>query len=167
MKNIILTLLFLLFSINLYADNPSFVLTDSQGNKLHVQDTKNGLIFQEHKNGIFLTMFGHNCPPCMEEIPEFIELTKKYGDKLTIISIEVQGYNSSQVEAFRKANGINYTLLSGNDNINFVRHIVQRAGWKGVIPYLIAIDKNGDVQVVQAGLFKKSSLEDLVKTLNK
>ncbi len=166
MKNIILTVL-LLLSINLYADNPSFVLTDSQGNQLHVQDTKDGLVFQEHKNGVLLTMFGHNCPPCKEEIPEFIELTKKYGDRLTIISIEVQGYKSEQVEAFRKSNGINYTLLSGDDNINFVKHIVQRSGWKGAIPFLIAIDKNGDVKVVQAGLIKKSSLEDLVKTLNK
>ncbi len=166
MKNIILTILFL-FSINLYADNPSFVLTDSQGNKIHVQDTKNGLIFQEHKNGVLLTMFGHNCPPCREEIAEFIELTKKYGDKLTIISIEVQGYKSEQVEAFRKSNGINYTLLSGDDNINFVRHIVQRSGWNGAIPFLIAIDNKGEVQVVQAGLIKKDSLEDLIKTLNK
>ena len=167
MKNIILTLL-LLFSINLYAeDNPSFILTDSQGNQLHVRDTKNGLIFKEHKNAVLLTMFGHNCPPCIEEIPEFIELTNKYGNKLSIISMEVQGYNSEQVEAFRKANGINYTLLSGNDNIDFVRHIVQRSGWKGAIPFMIAIDKYGEVQVVQAGLFKKSSLEDLIKILNK
>jgi len=166
MKNIILALLFI-FSINLYADNPSFTLTDSQGNQLHVQDTKDGLIINEHKNAILLTMFGHNCPPCREEIPQFIELTKKYGDKLTIISIEVQGYNSNQVEAFRRANGINYTLLSGEDNRDFVIHIIQRSGWKGAIPFLIAIDKRGEVQVVQAGLIKKSSLEDLVKILNK
>ena len=101
MKNIILALLFI-FSINLYADNPSFTLTDSQGNQLHVQDTKDGLIINEHKNAILLTMFGHNCPPCREEIPQFIELTKKYGDRLNIISIEVQGYDSNQVEAFRR-----------------------------------------------------------------
>ncbi len=165
MKNIILTIL-LLVSVNLYADNPSFVLTDSQGNKLHVQDTKDGLVFEEHKNAVLLTMFGHNCPPCREEIPEFIELTKKYGDKLTIISIEVQGYKSNQVEDFRKSNGINYTLLSGDDNYNFVKHIVQRSGWRGAIPFMIAIDKKSNVKVVQAGLIKKSSLEDLIKTLN-
>ncbi len=165
MKHIILTIAFI-FSVNLYADSPSFTLTDSKGNKLHVKDTEKGLIFKEHKKAVLLTMFGHNCPPCREEIPQFIELTKKYGDKLKIVSIEVQGYKSRDLENFKKYNRINYTLLSGEDNIDFLRHIIQRSGWQGRIPFMIAIDKNGEVQVIQAGLLKKSSLENLIKTLN-
>jgi thiol-disulfide isomerase/thioredoxin len=125
------------------------------------------LVFEEHKNGVLLLMFGHNCPPCKEEIPQFIELSKKFGDKLTIIALEVQGYKTADVKRFKEQNKINYTLISGDDNYNFLKHIVQRAGWKGRIPFLIAIDKHGAVQFMQAGLIKKEYLEELIEKLNK
>ncbi len=169
MKNIILTVL-LTLSTALYADSKemsSFTLTNTKGEQIHVSDIKEGLLFKEHQNAVFLLMFGHNCPPCKEEIPNFIELTKKYKDKLTVIGVEVQGYKSEQLKAFKTENGINYNLVSGEENYDFVKHIVQRAGWKGAIPFLIAIDKNGAVQLVQAGLIKKESLEGLVEKLNK
>ncbi len=169
MKNIILALL-LTLSTALYAGDEemsSFTLTNTQDEQIHVSDIKEGLLFKEHKNAVFLLMFGHNCPPCKEEIPNFIELTKKYKNKLTVIAVEVQGYNNEQLKAFKKEHGINYDLIAGEDNYDFVKHIVQRAGWKGAIPFLIAIDKNGTVQFVQAGLLEKESLEELIEKLNK
>jgi len=168
-KNIILTVL-LTLSTTLYAsseDTSTFTLTNTEGQQIHVSDIKEGLLFKEHKNALFLIMFGHNCPPCKEEIPELIELTKKYKDKLTIVAVEVQGYKTEQVKVFKEKYGINYNLVSGDDNYDFVKHIVQRAGWKGAIPFLVAIDKNGAVQAIQAGPIKKESLEELIEKLNK
>jgi peroxiredoxin len=169
MKKIVLTFL-LIISTTLYANSEelsTFTLTNTEGEQINITDIKEGFIFKEHKNAVFLLMFGHNCPPCKEEIPNFIELTKKYKDKLTIIGVEVQGYKSEELKKFRTKEGINYNLVSGEDNYDFVKHIVQRAGWKGAIPFLIAIDKNGAVQLVQPGLIKKASLEELIEKLNK
>jgi len=168
-KNIILTVL-LILSTTLYANSEelsTFTLTNTEGEQIHIQDIKEGLLFKEHRNAVFLLMFGHNCPPCKEEIPNFIELTAKYKDKLTVIAVEVQGYTTEQIRAFKQQYGINYSLVSGKENYDFVKHIVQRAGWKGAIPFLIAIDKYGAVQVIQAGLIKKESLEELVWKLNR
>jgi thiol-disulfide isomerase/thioredoxin len=173
-KNIILTILITLSSV-LYAESqntdnqskPSFTLTTTDGKEIHVDDIKEGLLFKEHQNAVFLLMFGHNCPPCKEEIPNFIELTEKYKDKLTIVAVEVQGYSNEKLKEFKEDNSINYNLVSGKDNYDFVKHIVQRAGWQGAIPFLIAIDKHGVVQALQAGLIKKESLEELVGKLNK
>jgi len=43
-----------------------------------------------------------------------------------------------------------------------VGHVAQRAGWKGMIPFLIAIDKRGEVQMIHAGPIKASKLESLI-----
>jgi len=87
-------------------------------------------------------------------------------NRLAIVAIEVQGYKTAQLAEFKKTEGINYTLVSGQDNQDFVQHIFQRAGWKGQIPFLVAIDKNGEVQDIKAGMLGKETLEKLVTILN-
>jgi len=168
MKNIIFSFL-LMFSINLLAseETPSFVLQDIDGKSIEVLDVKEGLKFIGHEHAVFLIMFGHNCPPCKIEIPTLKYLAQNYKDKLSIIAVEVQGYNSDELKKFRDEYGINYTIISGKENSNFVGHVAQRAGWKGMIPLLIAIDKKGEVQYLHAGPIKASKLESLIPQLNK
>ena len=168
MKNIIFAFL-LAFSVNLFAteENPSFILHDIDGKSVEVIDIKEGLKFVGHERPVFLVMFGHRCPPCKIEIPILIDLAKRYKDKLSIIAVEVQGYSSDEIKRFRKEYGINYTLISGRENSNFVAHVAQRAGWKGAIPLLIAIDKKGEVQYLHAGPISASKLESLISELNK
>jgi len=167
MKNIIFTLL-LTLSINIFAQDElsTFKLHDIDGNGVEVIDIEKGLIFKGHKNAVFLIMFGHKCPPCIEEIPTLIDLTNRYKDRLTIVALEVQGYSSEEIKGFRKEYGINYTLISGKENSNFVGHIAQRAGWKGAIPMLIAIDKKGEVQLIHEGAIKSSKIDELINKLN-
>jgi thiol-disulfide isomerase/thioredoxin len=112
-------------------------------------------------------MFGHSCPPCIAEIPTLIDLAERYKGKLSIIAVEVQGFSSDQLKKFRDNYGINYTLISGKENSNFVAHVAQRAGWKGMIPLLIAIDKKGEVQFLHTGPVGSSKLESLISELNK
>jgi thiol-disulfide isomerase/thioredoxin len=168
MKNIIFAFL-LMFSINLLAseESPSFTLYDIDGKSIEVLDIKEGLKFVGHDNAVFLIMFGHNCPPCKVEIPILKYLAQNYKGKLSIIALEVQGYSSDELKKFRDEYEINYTLISGKENSNFVGHVAQRAGWKGAIPLLIAIDKKGEVQYLHAGPIKTSKLESLITQLNK
>ena len=79
MKKLIFAILFAL-SINTVAsaDTIKFKLTDTDGKSINITESKDGLIFEEHKGkAIFLVIFGHNCPPCKAEIPEFIKLTQE------------------------------------------------------------------------------------------
>jgi len=169
MKKILFAILLtLITALNADSTRPNFTITDTANNPIHITDLKEGLLFEEYKGkAVLLIMFGHNCPPCREEIPELIELFKKNSDKLAIVAIEVQGYKTAQLAEFKKIEGINYTLVSGEDNQDFVQHIFQRAGWQGQIPFLVTIDKNGEVQGTKSGMLGKETLEGFVTSLNR
>ncbi len=143
-------------------------MTDITGKTYNVTGTKQGLKIEGLEGKvIFLEFFGHNCPPCLASIPHLIDLQKKHKDKLAVISIEVQGYNQKQITKFAKEKGMNYIVVSEETAQQLVSYIQQRAQWRGSIPFLVAMDTNGDVQFVQAGMLPESSLEELFTQLSK
>ena len=165
MKKIIWAIL-LTLTVALQAEVEKFTLTDTEGKQFNITESKDGLIFEEHKGkAIFLIIFGHNCPPCKAEIPEFVELTEKYKDKLQIIAIEAQRYSVTQLKAFKEDKGINYSLVTGKEHENFVGYIADKAQWKGAIPFMIAIDKNGAVDSMEQGFIPEKTLEELIEKL--
>ncbi len=174
MKKILLSILLTLGITLTFADilpeteTQTFTLTTTDGQQIHISHTEGGLNFPEYQGkAIFLVLFGHMCPPCNKEIPEFIKLTEKYKDKLAVVAIEAQRYSMENLKAFKTKKNINYTLIPGKDNDEFVGYIAQRAGWSGQIPYLIALDKNGDVQNMMSGFVSKENLEELILKLTK
>lgn len=162
-----------LSSTALFADEnttPTYTLTTTDNQIIHVSETKEGLDFKEFQGkAVLLTLFGHRCPPCMREIPKLIELTKKHPTDLAIVAIESQDYPTREVIEFKKEHGMNYNVVAGIDHNEFISYIAGRAGYTSGIPLplLIAIDKNGEVQGVQAGELSEDELEFLVQELNK
>jgi thiol-disulfide isomerase/thioredoxin len=143
-------------------------ITDINGKSYTVKGTKEGLkISGMEGKVVFLEFFGHKCPPCLASIPHMIDMQKKHKGKLVIIAVEVQGLNEAQLKSFVKSKGINYTVISGEKEHLFVSYISQRAQWSGSIPFLLALDKKGDVQFIQAGMLPEESLEALFQQLNK
>jgi len=168
--SILLTLGFTLSFADVLPDTSAetFTLTDTDGQQIHISHTDAGLNFQEHQGkAVFLVLFGHMCPPCNAEIPEFIELTEKYKDKLAIVALEAQRYNMENLRAFKEKKGVNYSMVPGKENDEFIGYIAQRAGWSGQIPFLIALDKYGEVQDMKAGFVSKEELEELILKLTK
>jgi len=167
MKKVILTIL-LTLTIALQAEVEKFTITDTEGKQFNITESKDGLIFEEYKGkAIFLIIFGHNCPPCKAEIPEFVELAEKYKDKLQIIAIEQQKYSVEQLKIFKQENGINYSLIAGKDYNDFIGYIADKAQWRGAIPFMIALDKNGAVNLIKQGFIPKNTLEELIEKLTK
>ncbi len=168
MKKLLLIITLLLTTT--YANEPiSFTLTTINDKKLTVSETKEGLDFHEFKGkAILLTLFGHRCPPCLKEIPELIELTNEHKNDLEIVAIEAQLYPKESVKEFVAQHKMNYNVIAGYDHNDFVTYIANRAGYSNGIPLplLIAINKDGEVESVQAGLIGKSELEQLIKDLN-
>jgi len=173
MKKLILTIALTFLSLTaLYADTPQpiiYSLTTTEGESITVSETKEGLDFKEFKGkAVLLALFGHRCPPCIREIPEFIELTKKHKGDLAIVAIESQEYPADEVKAFKKRHEMNYNVVAGINHNDFITYIATRAGYNSSIPLplLIAVDKDGKVQNVQVGQLSQDELESLVKELN-
>ena len=165
----IFALTFLLFSLfsSLQAESaPTMSMTDINGKTYQITGTDQGLKIKGLEGKIiFLEFFGHKCPPCLKSIPHLSKLQTKYKDKLAIIAIEVQGYNNPQLTKFAKEKGMNYTTVTQENAGNLVEYISQRAQWQGSIPFTVALDPEGVVQFVQAGMLPESSLEELIKQL--
>lgn len=150
------------------AAEDKLTLTTTDGKTLHMTGTTTGLVFDEYKGKIvFLEFFGHRCPPCLRSISHYKKLQEKYKDKLAIIAVEVQGMDEAQLKDFVKEKGINYVTVTQEKAGDLVPYISTRAQWQGSIPFLVILDKKGDVQLVQAGMLPEKSLEDAINQLSK
>ena len=174
MNKILLTLLLTLSTFLQAADTPSFTLTTIDDktitvNQLKISETATGLEFKEFKGkAIILTLWGHRCPPCIKEIPEFIKLTDKHKDDLEIVAIEAQRYPTKDVKEFAELYDMNYNVVAGIEHNDFIDYIATMAGYsRGIpLPLLIAINKHGEVAQVRAGMVREDELEMLVEDLN-
>ncbi len=174
MKKLLLTLILTFTTFVQAKDAPSFTLTTIDDkkitiNELNVSETETGLEFKEFKGkAILLTLWGHRCPPCLKEIPEFISLTNKHKDDLEIVAIESQRYPSDKVKEFVSDHKMNYNVVAGIEHNDFIDYIAKMAGYsRGIpLPLLIAINKHGEVEQVRAGLVREDELEMLIEDLN-
>jgi len=164
-----LTLITSLSTLNAEEIAPTFTLTTIDNKTINITETKEGLDFKEFKGkAVLIALFGHRCPPCLKEIPEFIKLTNKHKEDLAIVALEAQNYPSDAVKKFSTEHEMNYNVIAGINHNGFISYIAQRAGYNNGIPLplLISIDKYGEVQGVQAGQLREDELEFLVKDLN-
>ena len=147
----------------------NFKIQTIDNKTLEVTEAKNGLAFKDFKGKVVLLEFwGTHCPPCLMSIPHYKKLTKEYKDKLAMVAIEVQMTPREQLKKFIEAQGINYYIATQEDNLNFVRYVAQRAGWRGAIPYLIALDTKGNVIDIKRGFASEEYVRGIIEyALNK
>ena len=173
MNKIILTLTLLATLNLLQAKEPiapqTFTLVTTDEQNISIIETQEGFDFPQFKGkAIFIALFGHRCPPCLKEIPEFIELTNKHKDDLAIVAIEVQGYPADKVKEFAEIHKMNYNVVPGVNHRDFISYLADRAGLPNGIrlPFLIAINKDGEVEGTQEGRLRQDELEFMVEELN-
>jgi len=175
MKKLILALAFMATLNLLHAEEvlspKTFILTTTAEQNITIIETKEGFDFPEFKGkAVLIALFGHRCPPCIKEIPEFIELTNKHKDKndLAIIAIEVQNYPAEDVKEFVKDHEMNYNVIAGVNHHNFISYLANRAGFPNGIrlPFLVAINKDGEVEGTQEGKLGQQELEFIIEDLN-
>lgn len=99
------------------------------------------------------------CTPCREEIPEFIEAQKKYGDQgLMFVGIAIDQVD--KVKMFNKEFGINYPVLVGNMN---TWSLLEAAGNRhSALPYTVVINRSGELVENYLGRVNLKKLEKLV-----
>ncbi|MFA6465548.1 MAG: TlpA disulfide reductase family protein [Desulfurivibrionaceae bacterium] len=107
---------------------------------------------------ILINFFATWCPPCRQEIPDFIKVQKEYGPKgFTIIGFSVDEGGAALVDKFTQKMQINYPVLMSNPKI------ARDFGGILGIPTSFLVNKEGNVVKRYDGYLDHQTL---VKDLN-
>ncbi len=102
------------------------------------------------------------CPPCREEIPQFIKVQEKYRNRgLVFVGVAVD--KKDAVRAYADEIGINYpVLLGGLEAIELSRKAGNRAG---ALPFTLIIDRTGKIIATELGGLTQAKLEPIIGPL--
>ena len=134
---------------------PSFVLTDVvSGDDVSSK--------QFAGKALLVTFFATWCPPCMQEVPDLIDLQQKYSSKgFSVLALSVDQGGVKVVKKLVEKRSINYPVLmaDGSTASNF-------GGVVG-IPTSFLVNKKGQVVKKYPGYVPHTVLErDILKIMN-
>lgn len=136
----------------IYKQAPEFTLLDIDGNKVSLSDFKGKVVI--------LDFWATWCPPCIAEIPHFIELYDEYKNRgLEVIGISVDWNGQRVVPSFAEERGMNYILLLGDDEVTDL--------YGGIIsiPTTFILDREGGIRKRYMGYRDKEVFERDIKEL--
>lgn len=111
---------------------------------------------------VVLNFWAPWCPPCREEIPDFIKLQDKYRER-GLVFIGVALDEKIKVQAFADEIGINYPILLGEmEAVDLAKKIGNRLGG---LPFTVVIDRDGRIVASAVGGLSLERLEKIVLPL--
>lgn len=133
---------------------PEFVMMDIEGNIRNIKDWDGQIVL--------LNFWATWCPPCLEEIPGFIEVQQELENRgFQIIGVAVD--NEENVREFANEMEMNYPILAGEME---AIELSQKYGNSiGALPFSAIIDKNGKVTHTIMGELNKDRLISILKQL--
>jgi peroxiredoxin len=129
---------------------PAFSLPDLSGHTVSLSDFGGKVVI--------LDFWATWCPPCKREIPDFISLQNEYGPKgLQVVGVALD--EADKVRAFAKANGMNYPVAIGNDNV--------AAAYGGIsgIPTTYVLNRQGRIVARFEGYRPRDVFEQEIRKL--
>lgn len=130
---------------------PPFLVNDLDGNAVSTADWGGKIVV--------LNFWATWCPPCREEIPELIELSNRYKDRLIIIGVSMDDSAPEEVKQFAKSMGMNYPIVMGS------REIASEYGGVPALPTSFVINKDGRIVQKHVGLFPTEVYEGEIRAL--
>ena len=102
------------------------------------------------------------CPPCRQEIPDFIQLQKQYGTQgLQFVGIAID--EKAKIQSFVDEVGINYPILVGD--LEAVALSQASGNRMGGLPYTVIIDQQGKIIATEIGGLTKAKLTAIITPL--
>ena len=133
---------------------PNFVLKTGDGKTYELVQSKGKVVI--------VNFWATWCGPCRKEIPDFIELYKKYKDQgVEIVGVALDKDGWEKVNPFVKQNNINYPVVLDNGTVAATFGKIQ------FIPTTFIIDPNGNIVDEHTGVMTKAMLEAKIKPLLK
>jgi peroxiredoxin len=133
---------------------PHFSLPDLGGETRHVSDWDGDVVL--------VNFWATWCPPCLKEMPAFVEMQEAYGDQgLTILAVAID--DEEAVREFAETHGLNFPVLLGeSDGMGITRDYGNRMG---ALPYSALLDREGRIRFIQAGELHKDVFERELRPL--
>ena len=105
---------------------------------------------------LLITLWATWCPPCLTEIPTFIDLQERYGERgLTVVAIAFESVDDpterrEMLQEFASEQKINYLVLDGGPPAEFETALPMLKGVRG-FPVEILVDRSGRVVEARNG----------------
>jgi len=129
-----------------------FTLQDMDGKNVNLSDFKGDVVI--------LNFFATWCPPCKQEVPDFVELQNKYSaEGFSVIGISL--VSAEDTKAFAKKMSVNYPMLIDDTVISAVYGPVRS------IPTTYILDRDHKIVKVYIGSKSKAVFENDIKALLK
>jgi thiol-disulfide isomerase/thioredoxin len=133
---------------------PEFAMTDLNGEIRNINEWDGQIIL--------LNFWATWCPPCLSEIPGFMELQTQYGEQgFQVIGIAVD--DEEAVRQYVSESKMNYPVIAAEFE---ALELSSRYGNRmGAVPYSVIINRNGEISDRITGELHKNEAEALLKKL--
>ncbi|MES2181564.1 MAG: TlpA disulfide reductase family protein [Pseudomonadota bacterium] len=111
---------------------------------------------------IVLNFWATWCPPCREEMPELSQLHKDYQNK-NVVVLGVAIDEQTLVKEFTQSTPVSYPLFAAEEEGMSLGSVLGNN--KGVLPYTVIIDTQGNVVKTYFGRINKTLLETTLDSL--
>ncbi|MCP5142285.1 MAG: TlpA family protein disulfide reductase [Chromatiales bacterium] len=141
---------------------PQAVATGHPGFQLPGLDGKT-VSSRDHEGKVIVVNFWATwCPPCLREIPLFMDLQKEYGAKgLQFVGIAID--TEDKVREFAAAQPFNYPI--GLATTGGTQLSIGYGNVLGALPFTAVIDRDGKVVYTQAGEITRDKAEERILPL--
>ncbi len=164
-KILLLPILLTLFAFS-SDSNLTLELKTISDENITVNSQNDKMIFNEYKDDVvFLLFFGHNCKPCLKEIPTLKKLMDKKHKDLKLLAFDIHGYDKESLKKFKEEHKINYTLLTREENMKFIKLIKVKANWRGSLPFIVVLNKKGEPKLAHRGSLSFEKFEKIYGAL--
>lgn len=135
-----------------YQDAPDFQLTKMNGEPFTLSDHEGKVVV--------LNFWATWCPPCRDEIPDFIELQKNFGkENVLFVGVSVDQDGWEKVRPYAKKMNINYPIMVDDGTVSQMYGPIRR------IPTTFIINKKGKIEYIAPGRLPKDKLEPVLHKL--
>lgn len=142
-----LACLTLIFPLIGYAGD--FTLEDLEGNTHRLTDYRG--------KWVLVNYWATWCPPCLNEIPELINLHSDKDNNLIVIGIAIQSGSSYKVADFAEAHHMNYPIVMGS------RDVTAQIGIANALPMSFLYSPAGEMVSRHDGELTQQMVESAIK----
>lgn len=131
---------------------PSFTLPDFHGEMRDVSEWDGKLLV--------LNFWATWCAPCLEEIPMFVSMQARYGERgVQFVGVAIDG--REQVRDFAARVGLNYPSIQHPTATLDLLRIYGNV--QGGLPYTVIVSAEGRIVFTRLGAFSREEIEALIQ----